>query len=151
MAELLVFAVVFPTLYLFGQRAFLASILIASAVSPFIIRDLGRKARPVTLCAPWGSRRRCCCVDLHRPLVGAATAAALPHFSRIQDRRRRSWRHRGISPADGIHAACATVDYRTPQYAERTGTSSRFRHAAMKSKTRQVAFSLPCRLRGSIA
>src|SRR5688572_23869517 len=36
MAELLVFAVVFPTLYLFGQRAFLAAILIASAVMPFI-------------------------------------------------------------------------------------------------------------------
>jgi hypothetical protein len=36
LAELLVFAVVFPTLYLFGQRAFLASILIASAVMPFI-------------------------------------------------------------------------------------------------------------------
>lgn len=36
MAELLVFAVVFPTLYLFGHQAFLASILIASAVMPFI-------------------------------------------------------------------------------------------------------------------
>ena len=36
MAELLVFAVVFPTRYLFGERAFLASILIASAVMPFI-------------------------------------------------------------------------------------------------------------------
>jgi len=36
MAELLVFATVFPVLYLFGQRAFLASILIASALLPFI-------------------------------------------------------------------------------------------------------------------
>src|SRR5437867_3495346 len=36
LAELLVFAIVFPVLYLFGQRAFLASILIASAVMPFI-------------------------------------------------------------------------------------------------------------------
>jgi hypothetical protein len=36
LAELLVFAVVFPTRYLFGQQAFLASILIASAVMPFI-------------------------------------------------------------------------------------------------------------------
>ena len=35
-AELLVFAIVFPVLYFFGQRAFLASILIASAVMPFI-------------------------------------------------------------------------------------------------------------------
>ncbi len=36
-AELLVFAIVFPVLSLFGQRAFLASILIASAVMPFIL------------------------------------------------------------------------------------------------------------------
>ena len=36
LAELLVFAIVFPVLYLFGQRAFLASILIASTVMPFI-------------------------------------------------------------------------------------------------------------------
>ena len=36
LAELLVFAIVFPTRYLFGQRAFLASILIASAVLPFL-------------------------------------------------------------------------------------------------------------------
>ena len=36
-AELLLFAVVFPVLYLFGQRAFLASILIASAVMPFVL------------------------------------------------------------------------------------------------------------------
>ena len=36
LAELLVFAIVFPTLYLFGQQAFLASILIASAAMPFI-------------------------------------------------------------------------------------------------------------------
>ncbi len=36
LAELLVFAVVFPVLYLFGERAFLASILIASAIMPFI-------------------------------------------------------------------------------------------------------------------
>lgn len=36
LAELVVFAIVFPVLYLFGQRAFLASILLASAVMPFI-------------------------------------------------------------------------------------------------------------------
>ena len=36
LAELLVFAIVFPALYLFGQQAFLASILVASAVMPFI-------------------------------------------------------------------------------------------------------------------
>src|SRR5438128_248386 len=36
LAELMVFAIVFPVLYVFGQRAFLASILIASALMPFI-------------------------------------------------------------------------------------------------------------------
>lgn len=35
LAELTVFAIVFPTRSLFGQRAFLASILIASAAMPF--------------------------------------------------------------------------------------------------------------------
>src|SRR5258708_8316808 len=36
LAELIVFAIVFPVLYLFGQRAFLASILIASFLMPFV-------------------------------------------------------------------------------------------------------------------
>ena len=36
LAELLVFAIVFPVLYAFGQQAFLASILIASFAMPFI-------------------------------------------------------------------------------------------------------------------
>ena len=36
LAELMVFVIVFPVLYVFGQRAFLTSILIASAVMPFI-------------------------------------------------------------------------------------------------------------------
>jgi len=36
LAELCVFAVVFPVRSLFGQHAFLASILIASAIMPFI-------------------------------------------------------------------------------------------------------------------
>ncbi len=36
LAELVVFAIVFPALYFFGQRAFLACILIASAVMPFV-------------------------------------------------------------------------------------------------------------------
>jgi hypothetical protein len=35
-AELAVFAVVFPVLHFFGQRAFLASILVASLAMPFI-------------------------------------------------------------------------------------------------------------------
>jgi len=36
LAELMVFVIVFPVLYVFGQRAFLTSILIASAGMPFI-------------------------------------------------------------------------------------------------------------------
>jgi hypothetical protein len=36
LAELFVFAIVFPVLYLLGQRAFLASILIASFLMPFV-------------------------------------------------------------------------------------------------------------------
>ena len=36
LAELAVFAIVFPTLHFFGQRAFLASILMASALMPFL-------------------------------------------------------------------------------------------------------------------
>lgn len=36
LAELAVFAVVFPVRHFFGQRAFLASILIASALMPFL-------------------------------------------------------------------------------------------------------------------
>jgi hypothetical protein len=42
-AELAVFAVVFPVLYLFGQRAFLASILVASFALPFVFAvSIGR-------------------------------------------------------------------------------------------------------------
>jgi hypothetical protein len=61
LAELLVFAVVFPTLYLFGQRAFLASILIASAVMPFIF-------------AMWVGRRVESRFVLHGGLVGLVAA-----------------------------------------------------------------------------
>ena len=61
MAELLVFAIVFPTLYLFGQQAFLASILIASAVMPFIL-------------AVWVGRRVESRFLLHGGLVGLVAA-----------------------------------------------------------------------------
>ena len=61
LAELLVFAIVFPTLYLFGQRAFLASILIASAVMPFIF-------------AVWVGRRIESRFVLHGGLVGLVAA-----------------------------------------------------------------------------
>lgn len=36
LAEASVFGIVFPTLHFFGQKAFLASILIASAAMPFV-------------------------------------------------------------------------------------------------------------------
>ena len=58
MAELCVFAIVFPTLHFFGQTAFLASILIACAVMPFIF-------------ALWVCRRVESRFILHGALVGA--------------------------------------------------------------------------------
>src|SRR6202022_2769626 len=61
LAEVLVFAIVFPVLYLFGQRAFLASILIASAVMPFIF-------------AVWVGRRVESRFVLHGALVGVVAA-----------------------------------------------------------------------------
>ena len=61
LAELIVFAIVFPVLYLFGQRAFLASILIASAVMPFIF-------------AVWVSRGIESRFVLHGALVGLVAA-----------------------------------------------------------------------------
>ena len=61
LAELLVFAIVFPVLYLFGQRAFLASILIASAVTPCIF-------------AVWVGRRIESRFVLHGALVGVVAA-----------------------------------------------------------------------------
>jgi hypothetical protein len=60
-AELLVFAVVFPTRALFGQRAFLASILIASAVLPFLF-------------ALWVCRKVDSQFVLHGALVGLVAA-----------------------------------------------------------------------------
>ena len=61
LAELSVFAVVFPVRSLFGQRAFLASILIASAVMPFIF-------------ALWVCRRVNSELVLHGALVGVVAA-----------------------------------------------------------------------------
>jgi hypothetical protein len=60
-AELLVFAVVFPVNYVFGERAFLASILIASALMPFIF-------------AIWVGRRIESRFVLHGALVGLVAA-----------------------------------------------------------------------------
>jgi hypothetical protein len=61
LAELLVFAIVFPTRYLFGQQAFLASILIASALMPFLF-------------AVWVGRRIDSRFVLHGVLVGLVAA-----------------------------------------------------------------------------
>lgn len=60
-AEVAVFAIVFPTLRLFGQRAFLASILIASALMPLL----------ATL---WVCRRVESQFVLHGALVGVVAA-----------------------------------------------------------------------------
>lgn len=61
LAELIVFAIVFPVLYLFGQRAFLASILVASAVMPLLF-------------AVWVCRRAESRFVLHGALVGVVAA-----------------------------------------------------------------------------
>lgn len=61
LAELLVFAVVFPARYLFGQRAFLASILIGSAMLPFLF-------------AVWVGRHINSRFVLHGGLVGVVAA-----------------------------------------------------------------------------
>ena len=61
LAELAVFAIVFPALYLFGQTAFLASILIASAAMPFVFA--------IWVCRGLASR-----FVLHGALVGVVSA-----------------------------------------------------------------------------
>ena len=61
LAELLVFIIVFPVLYLFGQQAFLAFILIASFVMPFIL-------------AIWVGKRIASGFVLHGALVGLVAA-----------------------------------------------------------------------------
>lgn len=61
LAELAVFAIVFPTRSLFGERAFLASILVASAAMPFIAA--------LMVCRRTGSQ-----FLLHGALVGVVAA-----------------------------------------------------------------------------
>ena len=61
LAELCVFAIVFPVQFLFGQQAFLASILIASALMPFVF-------------AIWVGRRIESRFVLHGALVGLVAA-----------------------------------------------------------------------------
>ena len=61
LAELTVFVIVFPARSLFGQRAFLASILVASAVMPFVF-------------AMWVCRRVESRLALHGALVGIVAA-----------------------------------------------------------------------------
>jgi hypothetical protein len=74
LAELLVFAVVFPVQYLFGQTAFLASILIASAVMPFFL-------------ARWVGRRIESRFVLHGALVGLVAALLYTGISWGQPQR----------------------------------------------------------------
>ena len=61
LAELAVFAIVFPVQYLFGQQAFLVSIPLASALMPFIF-------------AIWVARRLESGFVLHGALVGLVAA-----------------------------------------------------------------------------
>jgi len=61
LAELLVFAIVFPVRHFIGQQAFLASILIASAAMPFLF-------------AIWVCRRAESRFVLHGALVGVVAA-----------------------------------------------------------------------------
>lgn len=61
LAELTVFTIVFPARSLFGQRAFLGSILVASAVMPFVF-------------AVWVCRRVESRFVLHGALVGIVAA-----------------------------------------------------------------------------
>jgi hypothetical protein len=61
LAELLVFAIVFPVRHFFGQQAFLASILIASAAMPFAF-------------ALWVGRRIQSLFVVHGALVGFIAA-----------------------------------------------------------------------------
>ena len=61
LAELAVFAIVFPVLHFFGERAFLASILIASFLMPFVF-------------ALWVGRGLPSRFVLHGALVGVVAA-----------------------------------------------------------------------------
>ena len=61
LAELVVFAIVFPVLHFFGERAFLASILIASFLMPFVFA--------IWVCRGLESR-----FVLHGSLVGVVSA-----------------------------------------------------------------------------
>jgi hypothetical protein len=71
LAELLVFAIVFPVRHFFGQRAFLASILIASAAMPFVF-------------ALWVARRIESRFVLHGALVGLVAALIYMGLARGQ-------------------------------------------------------------------
>jgi hypothetical protein len=71
LAELLVFAIVFPVRHFFGQRAFLASILIASAAMPFVF-------------ALWVARRIESRFVLHGALIGLVAALIYMGLARGQ-------------------------------------------------------------------
>ena len=70
LAELAVFAVVFPARSLFGQRAFLASILVASAVMPSLLALWVCKRVESRLYLTWSTRRYRRGAVLSGPSVG---------------------------------------------------------------------------------
>jgi uncharacterized membrane protein HdeD (DUF308 family) len=71
LAEICVFAIVFPVLHFFGQRAFLASILIASAAMPFVF-------------ALWVCRRAESRFVIHGAIVGIVAALVYLAIARGQ-------------------------------------------------------------------
>lgn len=71
LAELMVFVIVFPMRYIFGQRAFLVSILIASAAMPFIF-------------AVWVGKHIESHFVIHGALVGVVAALIYMGLSRGQ-------------------------------------------------------------------
>ena len=94
LAELLVFAIVFPVRHFFGQQAFLASILIASVAMPFLFAMLvcrGIESRVRAARCTCGSRRR---ADLHGTGMGPDATGFVQNRTRAQDRGRSSGRSR---------------------------------------------------------
>ena len=115
LAELFVFAIVFPVLYLFGQQAFLASILIASAMMPFIFGVwVGRHIE--TRFVLHGALVGLVAALIYGISVGSATAATLQDLSRTQGRRWHGRRHSGIAPEIGRQTRYAVLGFKVAHY-----------------------------------
>ena len=89
LAEVAVFAIVFPTRSLFGQQAFLASILFASAVLPLVM-------------ALWVCRRVESHFLLHGALVGIVAALFYLGLAWRQPQPKLYWIAHGLKIAGGI-------------------------------------------------